>query len=276
LKCKVNNLISFIQSIKHFLANFGGRNQKKIVLEDKKTNNYSRIKDGFMGKHPILANIIIIVLIAIIGVWIAHLSIAIFTKHGESDIVPKVENMSYTEAIDKLHDAGFRTEIRDSLYKENVRPGFVIEQFPKANSIVKPGRKIFLYINAVHPKEVVIDDDNHPNEDALKSFSVRQGLARLEELGFKKVKVIKVLGDNDCIIKITANGRTVKKTQKVAVNTLLVVHVSDGRLSEVRDSLQNSEYVRYVTDENYNADENYDEYSNTEEYQEEESFDYAQ
>jgi hypothetical protein len=52
--------------------------------------------------------------------------------------------------------------------------------------------------------------------------------------------------------------------------------VSDGRLSEVRDSLQNSEYVRYVTDENYNADENYDEYSNTEEYQEEESFDYAQ
>ena len=39
------------------------------------------------------------------------------------------------------------------LYRDDIKPGHVIEQFPKAKSIVKPGRKIFLYINAVHPKE---------------------------------------------------------------------------------------------------------------------------
>lgn len=204
--------------------------------------------DGFIARHPVLANIIVILIVAVLGVWIVYLSLQLFTKHGEHDVVPKVENMSYTEAIKTLHDKGFRVDIRDSLYKEGFRPGFVIEQFPKSGAKVKPGRKIFLYINAVHPKEVVIDEDNNPREDALKSFSFRQGMARLEELGFKDIHVMRVLGDNDCIVKITANGRVVKKTQKVPVNAKIVVEVYDGRLGELRDSLQNEEYFRYASE----------------------------
>lgn len=200
-----------------------------------------------------LANICIIILVAAAGLCIAYLSIAIFTKHGQTATVPGVENMSYTEAIDKLHDNGFRIEIRDSLYREDVRPGFVVEQFPKANSTVKPGRKIFLYINAVHPKEVIIDDDNNPREDALRSFSLRQGMARLEELGFKKIRIVRVLGDNDCIARVLANGRPVKKTQKVPVNASIIVEVYDGRLGSLRDSLQNAELMEYATQ--YEVDE---------------------
>ena len=208
----------------------------------------------FINGHPVLANIIIILIVAALGILILYFSTAIFTKHGESDIVPGVEGTSYTQAIEKLHEAGFRTEIRDSLYKDDVKPGYVIEQFPKANSIVKPGRKIFLYINAVHPKEVIIDDDNSPREDALKGVSLRQGLARLEELGFKNVRIVRVLGDNDCIVKVMANGRTVKKTQRLPINTALTVEVYDGRLGELRDSLYNSEFGTPYLDY-YNGDE---------------------
>ena len=198
---------------------------------------------GLAGRFPVLTNIVIIIAVAALGLFIVYFAIAIFTKHGRTDQVPHVENKSYTEAIRILHDEGFQVDIRDSLYKDNVRPGYVIEQFPKAGSIVKPGRKIFLYINAVHPKEVVIDDDNHPMEDALKSFSPRSGLARLQELGFKNVRVVKVLGDNDCIVKVLANGVPVKKMQKVPVNASIVVQVYDGRLTEIRDSLQNEELM---------------------------------
>lgn len=207
------------------------------------------LKDGFIGRHPVLANVIVITLVAFLGIWIVFLCLQIFTKHGTSDVVPKVENMSYTQAIRTLHEKGFRVDIRDSIYKEDVKPGYVIEQFPKSGAHVKPGRKIFLYINAVHPKEVVIDDDNHPGEDALRGFSFRQGMARLEELGFKNIRVVRVLGDNDCIVKITANGKVVKKTSKVPVNARLIVEVYDGRLGELRDSLQNAEMMRYMTEE---------------------------
>lgn len=204
--------------------------------------------EGFISRHPVLANVIVIVIVAFLGLWIVFLSLQLFTKHGERDIVPKVENMSYTEAIKVLHEKGFRIDIRDSLYKEDVRPGYVIEQFPKSGASVKPGRKIFLYINAVHPKEVVMDDDNNPGEDALKGFPFRQGMSRLEELGFKHIRVMTVLGESDRIVKVTANGRVVKKTEKVPVNAHVVVEVSDGRLGALRDSLQAEEYVRYVNE----------------------------
>ena len=195
-------------------------------------------KKGFLAEHPVLANLIIILLVGIAGLGIIYFSFAIFTRHGESSVVPGVEKMSYTQAIEILHSKGFKVDIRDSLYKEDEKPGYVIEQFPKSNSVVKPGRKIFLYINAVHPKEVVIDEDNNPREDALKSTSFRQGRARLEELGFKNIRVVKILGENDCISKIYADGKVVKKMQKVPVNARIVMEVFDGNLEAVRDSLQ--------------------------------------
>ncbi len=213
-------------------------------MEHKNDKSLKQLGRSFMEKHPILSNLLIICIIAILGLWIVYFSLALFTKHGRSEVVPAVENMSYTDAVSLLHEHGFRVDIRDSLYREDVRPGYVIEQFPKSKSLVKPGRKIFLYINAVHPKEVVIDDDNNPSEYALKSFSLRQGMARLEELGFKNIRIVRVLGDNDCIVKITANGRTVKKTQRVPVTAKIVVETSDGRLGELRDSLQNEELRR--------------------------------
>lgn len=207
--------------------------------------------NGFITRHPVLANLIIIILVGAAGLGIAYFSFAIFTKHGEKNVVPGVEKMSYSQAIEILHSKGFKVDIRDSLYKENEKPGYVIEQFPKANSVVKPGRKIFLYINAVHPKEVIIDEDNNPREDALKSTSFRQGMARLEELGFKNIRVVKILGENDCISKIFANGQVVKKMQKTPVNAKIVMEVFDGNLVAVRDSIQQDIDPTYAIDNDY-------------------------
>lgn len=200
---------------------------------------------SFISRHPVIANIVIITIIAILGIYAVYVAIALFTKHGQSRELPGVEGKTYTEAISILHDRGFKVDIRDSLYREDMKPGYVIEQFPKANSRVKPGRKIFLYINAVHPREVVLDDNNHPNELAMKGEGVRTAMAKLEELGFKNVRVVYVLGADDRVVKVSANGKPVKKMQKIPVNSSIVLEVSDGRLGAVRDSLQNEEYLQH-------------------------------
>ena len=188
-------------------------------------------------KKAIWVNVLIIFAVAFIGIWIAYLTMALFTKHGEHATVPPVENMSYTKAIEVLHSKGFNVDIRDSVWREDIKPGFVIEQFPKANSVVKPGRKIFLYINAVHPKEVVIDDGGDRAALALKDWSFRQVKSRLLELGFKNIGKITVLGSDDRVVKITADGKPVFKMQKIPVNARIIIEVSDGRLGAVRDSL---------------------------------------
>jgi len=214
-----------------------------ITVKSNQTDHSYSWGSKFIDRHPVMANFVIIAIIAAMGIYAAYLATALFTKHGRSVQVPGVENLSYTEAIARLHSRGLKVDIRDSLYRDDVRPGFVIEQFPKSNSMVKPGRKIFLYINAVHPKEVILDDDNHPNELALKGVSERTALAKFEELGFRNVRTVKVLGTTDRVVKILANGKPIRKMQKVPVNASIVIEVSDGRLSDIQDSLTNLEYL---------------------------------
>lgn len=209
--------------------------------------------DFYFRRHPVIANIVIIFVVAILGLCIVFLSLNIFTRHGEWQTVPEVENTSFTNAINILHDNGFRTDIRDSVYKDEIAPGYVVEQFPKAGAKVKPGRKIFLYINAVHPRELIIDADNSGGE-ALKGYSMRQGMAKLEELGFHKVNIVKIPGDNDRIIRLLVNGHPVMKMEKVPVTAMVTMEVHDGQLNRVTDSILDEEYLHYVTeveDESY-------------------------
>ena len=197
------------------------------------------------GKHPILVNSFLIVAIAALGILIVYFSLALFTKHGQKATVPSVENLSYSAAVEKLHGAGFRVEIRDSLYLDNIKPGLVIEQFPKSGEIAKPGRKVFLYINALHPKQVMIDEENRPGLNALRGMPERTALSRLQELGFKKIKVVKVLGTSkDLVVRILADGRPVRKRQLIPVSAYIVVEVYDGRLDALYDSLYNLEMAR--------------------------------
>lgn len=200
--------------------------------------------DSHIRRHPVLANLVIIFLVATIGLIIVFLSLNVFTRHGEWQLVPEVENMSFTSAINKLHDAGFRTDIRDSVYNDEIQPGFVVEQFPKAGSKVKPGKKIFLYINAVHPREVVIDSETSQSGEALKGYSLRQGKAKLEELGFRKINLHLIPGDNDRIIRILANGRPVLKMAKVPVNSEITIEAYDGSQIQYFDSIPD-EFLEY-------------------------------
>ena len=199
-------------------------------------------------RHPVMANVAIIMLVALLGLVIVFLSLNIFTRHGEWEAVPEVENMSFTNAINTLHSQGFRTDIRDSVYNEDYKPGYVVEQFPRPGSKVKPGRKIFLYINAVHPREVIIDMDASEGGEALKGYSLRQGLAKLEELGFKHIDIKKIPGDNDRIIRLISGGKTISKMEKVAVNSPVTVEVYDGQTNNLTDSLLDEEYLQYVTE----------------------------
>ncbi len=211
------------------------------MMNNDHNDNIRRSADRIVGGHPVIANLLIIIVVAVLGLVIAYLSLGLFTKHGQTDTVPTVVNMSYSGAVEKLHDAGFKVEIRDSLFLEDVKPGFVVEQFPAAGAVVKPGRKIFLYINAVHPKEVVMDPTGDSRQPALRGYSMRQAKAQLEEMGFKNVRVTYILGDTDRVVKVLANGKPVMKQQKVPVNAQILLEVYDGRMSVLADSLQNAE-----------------------------------
>lgn len=204
---------------------------------------------SLMRKYPIIVNLLIIIVVAFIGVMIANISLAIFTRHGEYNVVPNVEKISYTNAIEKLHGANFKIEISDSVFRNDIAPGYVLEQNPAPNAKVKPGRTVYLIINAVNPKQVAVSN--------IEGISLRQGKALLQGLGFKEnnIKVIYRLGKYENLIQsVRVGGKKLRPGQRVPINSTIVLEVSDGKVDRLTDSLLNAENgVDYVDsyDESY-------------------------
>lgn len=70
-----------------------------------------------------------------------------FTRHGQSIKVPKVVDMPMDNASELLDDNDLEMVVIDSVYKEDAAPNTIVEQDPRPQSDVKPGRIIYVTIN---------------------------------------------------------------------------------------------------------------------------------
>ncbi len=194
----------------------------------------------FGEKHPIIVNVLGVIIV-FFAVWYAlYLLIDVFTLHGQEAKVPSVRNMSLDNAIRKIEAAGFEWEISDSLFNEAIKPGMVLEQEPKANAMAKKTRVIYLTINAFNPKMV--------NLPILSEISCRDAVNRLTSMGFKYVKVDTVpSADEGLVLAVKVNGHPVTPGSKVSIKDQISIEVGDGLMAEmpfdvlpdnVQDSLQ--------------------------------------
>jgi beta-lactam-binding protein with PASTA domain len=95
------------------------------------------------------------------------------TNHGESITVPDLRGMKTEELEEYLSERDLRYEVQDSAFDLNLPPLSVKEQYPKAGSKVKEGRKIYLTIIAKNPRTVTM-----PNLKDLSLKSVEMTLKR--------------------------------------------------------------------------------------------------
>ena len=191
-------------------------------------------ENNFFKKHPVLVNILYIVGTGCILVYISLLLIDVFTEHGKYKIVPEVKNMQLRDAITKIESDGFRWEISDSVYNDNIKPGEVVEQTPKGNSRVKSNRIIYIGINAMQPRTVAF-----PN---IQDISVRQGQAILEGLGFKNIKIETVSSPyKGLIIYAKINGLQLSTGKKLPVSSTITLVIGDGMEPSLVDSLSISD-----------------------------------
>ncbi len=76
-----------------------------------------------------------------------------YTRHGQRIMVPKVIGMPVDNANALLDDQDLEMVIIDSVYNEDMKPNTIVEQDPKFDLNVKPGRKIYVTINTgIKPK----------------------------------------------------------------------------------------------------------------------------
>ena len=99
----------------------------------------------------------------------------LWTRHDASITVPDVREMSDGEAESTLRAAGLGAEMREQPFNPNLEADIVVEQIPDPDTRVKPGRRVYYYVNA-SPKELAMMPE---------VTSLAEGVARtrLEEAG---------------------------------------------------------------------------------------------
>ena len=82
----------------------------------------------------------------------------LWTRHDASVSVPDVREMTGEQAESTLRAAGLGAEMREQPFNPNLAADIVVEQQPDPNTSVKPGRRVYYYINA-SPKELAVTPD---------------------------------------------------------------------------------------------------------------------
>jgi len=82
----------------------------------------------------------------------------LWTRHDAVVTVPEIRQMPMEEAEATLRRIGLRAELREQPFNPNIPADIVVDQNPLPNTTVKPGRRIYFYVNA-SPKEMVTVPD---------------------------------------------------------------------------------------------------------------------
>lgn len=174
---------------------------------------------AFYDKYQVWIHCLLVIVASIILCWLSVLFMDFWTNHGKVEIVPNVVGLNYVNAQDILEAKDFDVEI-DSIYDKQAKYGQVLAQSPKADELVKYGRTIYLKINSTHPEVVEINED-------LLHVSSMQAQNMLVALGFSRIKIHEIVGENDDeVVDAKSNGSQVVVGTKLPVTAEIVLTVT--------------------------------------------------
>lgn len=170
-----------------------------------------------------------IVAALVIG-WLSMLWLDSWTRHGDTISVPAVRTLAYNKAMDILNAEGLKGIVADSVYDNHTAPGTVIEQNPKAGTIVKEGREVFLTIHAFSPKMVTLP--------SLTDISLRQARSILEGLDIKNIVERRVPSEfKDLVLAVRYKGARLQAGARVPAGARIELEVGEGVQELIPDSV---------------------------------------
>ena len=193
-------------------------------------------KDRWSVKNLVAATVYVAALLII-----AAVGLNLITRHGKTVMAPDFTNLTVREAQRLASESQVQVKVVDSVFVRRLAGGVVYRQQPKAGAEVKKGRSIFLTINSVVPRKVVM-----PN---LYGYSVSEARAELQNRGLDlgKLSYVKDIATNTVLAQ-SCEGREVKAGALVVSgsNIDLKVGVSSDENSTTVPRLIGMKYVRAV------------------------------
>ncbi len=189
----------------------------------------------------LLLNLLLMGVATLVIVWLAMVWLGFWTRHGETISVPSVRSMPFDRAVSSLSAEGLVGIVSDSVYDNRTAPGTVIEQNPKAGTVVKEGREVFLTINAFSPKMVTLP--------TLTDISLRQARSILEGLEIRNIVERRVPSDfKDLVVGVRYKGARLMPGARVPVNATIELEVGEGMPEFVETDSVTSDAEAVATD----------------------------
>jgi len=187
----------------------------------------------------ILKNIIAAAVLVAVLVILASVGLKAITRHGQTVTAPDFTNLTVQEARELASASHVGVKVVDSVFVRRLGAGVVYRQQPKAGATVKKGRSIFLTINSVIPRKVVM-----PN---LYGYSVIEARAELQNRGLNlgKLNYVKDIATNN-VLKQTIGSKEVKAGDLVVSGSTinLTVGLGSEETSTTVPRLIGMKYVR--------------------------------
>ena len=156
-------------------SNLAGANGNRSATA-RGNSQFEDIDKGGMGKGKIAA--IVIAVLAVIGIAAAFATSMLSGPKIEMVKVPNVLNQTTEQAQDDLEAEGFKVEVGDAVYDDNVEAGKIVDQTPDGNKEVEKGSTV-----------TIIPSKGKKEEKAtvpkLTSMTQEQAEAALESVGLR-------------------------------------------------------------------------------------------
>ena len=171
-------------------------------MAKKDTKETAGKKQGILSNW--IARNLLLALLLVIGLLIlAQVGLSLVTRHNQTVTVPDFTNMTVTEARALARDNHVGVKVTDSVFVRRLGAGVIYRQSPKAGATVKKGRSVFLTINSIIPRKVVM-----PN---LIGYSLNEARAELNNRGLAlgKLNYTQDIATNN-VLRQTVRGRNVR------------------------------------------------------------------
>ena len=159
-------------------------------------------KSGILSNW-IVRNLLLAVALIVALLLVAQFALGVITRHNRTVTVPDFTNMTVAEAHELAREGHVGVKVTDSVFVRRLGAGVIYRQSPKAGSTVKRGRSLFLTINSIVPRKVVM-----PN---LVGYSLSEARSELNNRGLTlgKLNYTQDIATNN-VLRQTVRGRTVR------------------------------------------------------------------
>ena len=172
------------------------------------------------------AAVLVVVLLFVLRYWMNK-----HTEHGIEVEVPQVTGLNTEEARMLLKGNRLGLLVVDSTYSNKVPLGTIVEQTPRAESMAKTGRVVYVVVNAKQRRQVIVPD--------LADISYRQAENMLRQQGLRVDSLeYEPSAYRDLVLDVRRNGESVPPGTRLTEGESVVLVVGMG-LGEGKTTVPN-------------------------------------